>query len=98
MVNQTAQTSLYGWGKINGTEFRITFDTGASHSVMMKDATKAIGRTPEGKKEEMVRFDNHMTLSEGQLKNVPVQIKNVIVPIDFKVFDSGSQEILIRID
>jgi hypothetical protein len=31
---------------------------------MMKDATKAIGRTPEGKKEEMVGFDNHMTLSE----------------------------------
>ena len=65
---------------------------------MIKDATKTIRRTSEGKKEEMVEFDNHMTLSEGRLKNVPVQIENVIVPIDFKVIDSGSQEILIGMD
>jgi len=98
-VGRVAQSSLYGWGKIDGQECRIIFDTGSSHSLMPKEIAEKLRRKPDpAGATSLQAFNKTSSQTLGVVKDLPIQIGTLTIPTDVQVVPMASQEILLGMD
>src|SRR5271155_374454 len=97
--DQKAIDAVYCNAYINNNLIYLIVDTGSTSSVISKPFLDEIGITiDEPSSINMVDINGNKKQSLGKVKNLPINIKGVIIPIDMDVSESKNYSVIVEND
>ena len=97
--NQKAVDALYCDAYLDGQHFYLIVDTGSTGSLISKQFLDKLGRTIDTPSfVNMVNINNKKKRSLRKVKNLPINIKGTVIPIDVDVSESPNYAVLVRND